>query len=63
MRCPSHNWSKISSNQTDFSRAHRRVNRVPGDAQWAHSVKGFQSYSTLELKNIFKISHVISGTF
>ena len=63
VRCPSHNWSKISSNQADFLRAHRKVNRVPGDPQWLHSVKGFRSYETPKRENIFKISHAIQGTF
>ena len=56
VRCPSHNWSKISSNRADFSHAHRGVNGVPGDVQWVHLVKGFRSYGTLNLKNIFKFS-------
>ena len=30
--CPSHNWSKISSNQADFLQTHRGVKGVPGDA-------------------------------
>ena len=30
--CPSHNWSKVSSNQADFLHTHREVKSVPGDA-------------------------------
>ena len=56
MRCPSHNWSKISSNQADFLHTHRGVNIVPGDAEWVHSFKGFRSYETPKWKNILKIS-------
>ena len=32
MFCPSHNWSKISSNQVDSLHTHRGVKDVPGDA-------------------------------
>ena len=56
VRCPSHNWSKISSNRAEFLHAHRGVNRVPGDPQGLHSVEGFRSYGPLKWENIFKIS-------
>ena len=32
VRCPSHNWSKISSNQAEFLRTYRGINIVTGDA-------------------------------
>ena len=56
MRCPSHKWSKISSNQADFLQTHIEVNRVPGDIELIHSVMGFRSNWTPKLKNILKIS-------
>ena len=56
MHCPSHNWSKMSSNRADFLQTHRGVNIVPGDAEWVHSVKGFRSYESPKWKNILKIS-------
>ena len=56
MRCPSHNWLKISSNRADFLQTHRGVNGVSGDAYWVCLVQGFQRYGTSKLKNILKIS-------
>ena len=56
MRCPSHNWSKISSNRADFWQSYRGVNIVPGDTYRVHLVKGYQSYRTSKLENILKIS-------
>ena len=55
VRCPSHNWSKLSTNRDDFWDTHSEMNIVLGDVQWVHSVKGFRSYGTTKSKNIFKI--------
>ena len=55
VRCPSHNWSKTSSNRAEFFQTHRGVNIVSWDTYWVHSVMGFRRYRTSKLKNILKI--------